>query len=250
MKPAGLLALLAAAMVSSAAGQMRVGEAGSPSAEQNALAPVRACLLRPTEQVYQSGTAPDIWYIIMQNFYNRGEADILALNATSCVFLVIPVTDFLTQMQLGDVCDGARATTTNGGPTLAGRRLLAALQAGRLDSWASLSAGRGLKQIAQAPLPLDNASSPPADSTTPPAVANSQCGANFTEAASELKLFPSTYADNLFYFILENDPRQDATLLFCLLDTEKCAQACLNVHRFWDATGTTVGAMCLLAGLG
>ena len=80
-----------------------------------------ACCL----QTYQSAEKPEIWYVIQHDAYGGGEADIGAINVTSCLYVTVPIRDYLTQLQLQGNCNGsAGSEPVNTPKSAAGRRLL------------------------------------------------------------------------------------------------------------------------------
>ena len=103
-----------------------VGSAAAPSQYSTVplgdLAALQACNQQANSQTWQSALRPEIWYIIESNKYGTGEIDVGAINLTSCIYITIPITDYLRKMGLASDCAGSRPTTTTN--SAAGRRRL------------------------------------------------------------------------------------------------------------------------------
>lgn len=212
-----------------------------------------------SSQIYQSSLRPEIWYVIQENVYGAGEVSIGAVNVTSCLYLAVPIADFLTQVGLSATCNGSAATTAH---NAAGRRLLlerevdmlmmteALLDSG-MESTAG-SAGVHRRRLSQT-VPSTGSLSPFGSSADPPSSSSQSsntCSAAFNSQIPS-NLARSTLRPTFSYFATtEATPDSEAlSIVFCIVQYDSCQVACLNVARFQAATDTTFAALCQLAGL-
>ena len=256
--------MLLAALSTCASAQLSTPATANSAQNSNAI--LEGCRVTPTDQVWQSGLRPEIWYVITQNQYGAGETDIVALNTTSCFPIVFPVADFMTQLPLADECVGSGTTEADNS---AGRRLLSSVgqrlqSSTKFQSLATeLQASRRSLAQAQAPADSSQGSGSASDildrlaaggsgsSASAPApvqaALNNNCGEKFNNDLMQYQLGQSTLKPAILYFV--DDARPDTDVGFCMANVRNCTVACLNATRFWAATNTDIAALCQLAGL-